>query len=168
MVLAQWFGTSLWFSPSGAADGLMAQLAIGATGFAWLVAATQLGFIAGTLASAATGAADRWPASRIFALASLAGALLNAALVLPGVGYGAAWALRFGVGLSLAGIYPLGMKMIVQWVGGKPALALGWLVGMLTLGTAMPHGLRASGATWPWEAVVLASSALALVGAVVV
>jgi len=168
VVLAQWFGTSLWFSPSGAADGLMAQLAIGTTGFAWLVAATQLGFIAGTLASAATGAADRWPASRIFAFASLAGALLNAALVLPGVGYGAAWALRFGVGLSLAGIYPLGMKMIVQWVGGKPALALGWLVGMLTLGTAMPHGLRASGATWPWEAVVLASSALALVGAVVV
>ena len=46
----------------------------------------------------------------------------------------------------LAGIYPLGMKMIVQWVGGRPAAALGWLVGMLTLGTAMPHLLRASDA----------------------
>jgi hypothetical protein len=60
------------------------------------------------------------------------------------------------------------MKMIVQWVGGRPAAALGWLVGMLTLGTAMPHALRASGASWPWEAVVVASSALALVGAVLV
>jgi hypothetical protein len=60
------------------------------------------------------------------------------------------------------------MKMIVQWVGARPAVALGWLVGMLTLGTAMPHGIRASDAAWPWQAVVLASSALAIVGALVV
>ena len=60
------------------------------------------------------------------------------------------------------------MKMIVQWVGARPAAALGWLVGMLTLGTAMPHAIRASGATWSWQAVVLASSVLALVGAAVV
>ncbi|HEY4956187.1 MAG TPA: MFS transporter, partial [Caldimonas sp.] len=90
------------------------------------------------------------------------------ALVAPGLGYESVWALRFAVGLCLAGIYPLGMKMIVQWVGGRPAAALGWLVGMLTLGTAMPHGLRASGASWPWEAVVLASSALAMIGAALV
>ncbi|HEY4958818.1 MAG TPA: MFS transporter, partial [Caldimonas sp.] len=49
VVLAQWLGTSLWFSPSGAADGLMARLEIGAAAFGWLIAATQLGFIAGTL-----------------------------------------------------------------------------------------------------------------------
>ena len=168
VVLAQWLGTSLWFSPSGAADGLMAQLGIGVAAFGWLIAATQLGFIAGTVCFALTGAADRFAASRIFAISSIVGAVANAALVIAGVDYGAAWLLRFCVGLCLAGIYPLGMKMIVQWVGGKPAAALGWLVGMLTLGTAMPHGLRAAGASWPWEVVVLASSALAVVGAVVV
>ena len=167
-MLAQWLGTSLWFSPSGAADGLMAQLGIGATAFGWLIAATQLGFIAGTLGFALTGAADRFAASRIFAISGVLGALVNAALVARGVGYELAWMLRFCVGLCLAGIYPLGMKMIVQWVGGKPATALGWLVGMLTLGTAMPHGLRAAGASWSWEAVVLASSALAVVGAALV
>ena len=165
VVLSQWLGTSLWFSPSGAADGLMARLAIDAAAFGWLIAATQLGFIAGTLAFAATGLADRFGASRIFAVSCVAGAATNAALALTGVDYPAAWALRFAVGLCLAGIYPLGMKMIVQWVGGRPAAALGWLVGMLTLGTAMPHALRASGASWPWEAVVIASSLLALVGA---
>lgn len=168
VVLAQWLGTSLWFSPSGAAAGLMAQLNIGAAAFGWLIAATQLGFIAGTLGFAATGIADRFAASRIFAVSSLIGAAANAALVSHGLGYDAVWALRFCVGLCLAGIYPLGMKMIVQWVGGKPAAALGWLVGMLTLGTAMPHGLRAAGASWPWEGIVLASSVLAVVGAVVV
>ncbi len=168
VVLSQWLGTSLWFSPSGAADGLMARLAIDSAAFGWLIAATQLGFIAGTLAFAATGLADRFGASRIFAVSCLAGAATNAALALPGVEYPAAWLLRFAVGLCLAGIYPLGMKMIVQWVGGRPAAALGWLVGMLTLGTAMPHALRASGASWPWEAVLIASSLLALVGAALV
>ena len=58
--------------------------------------------------------------------------------------------------------------LIVQWVGARPAAALGWLVGMLTLGTAMPHAIRASGASWSWQMVVLASSVLALVGAAVV
>ena len=168
LVLSQWLGTSLWFSPSGAADGLMARLAIDSAAFGWLIAATQLGFIAGTLVSAATGLADRFGASRIFAASCVAGAATNAALALPGVEYVAAWSLRFAVGLCLAGIYPLGMKMIVQWVGGRPAAALGWLVGMLTLGTAMPHALRASGASWPWEAVLIASSLLALVGAALV
>jgi MFS family permease len=168
VVLAQWLGTSLWFSPSGAADGLMAQLGIGAAAFGWLIAATQLGFISGTLGFALTGAADRFAASAIFSLCSVVGALANAALVAHGLGYAAVWALRFSVGVCLAGIYPLGMKMIVQWVGGKPAAALGWLVGMLTLGTAMPHGLRAAGASWSWESVVLASSVLAIIGAVIV
>jgi len=168
LVLSQWLGTSLWFSPSGAADGLMARLAIDTAAFGWLIAATQLGFIVGTLGFAATGLADRFGASRIFAVSCVAGAATNAALALPGVEYSAAWALRFAVGLCLAGIYPLGMKMIVQWVGGRPAAALGWLVGMLTLGTAMPHALRASGASWPWEAVLVASSLLALVGAALV
>ena len=168
VVLAQCLGTSLWFSPSGVADGLMAQWRIDTAAFGWLIAATQLGFIAGTLGFALTGAADRFAASRIFAVASVAGAVANAALTLHGVGYEAAWALRFGVGLCLAGIYPLGMKMIVQWVGGKPAAALGWLVGMLTLGTALPHGLRAAGSTWAWQSVILASSVLAVAGAAIV
>jgi len=168
VVIAQWLGTSLWFSPSGAAAGLMAQLGIGLAAFGWLISATQLGFIAGTVGVSVSGAADRFAASRVFALSCVVGAVANALTVVPGLGFDAVWALRFVVGICLAGIYPLGMKMIVQWVGGRPAAALGWLVGMLALGTAMPHGLRAVGAAWPWQAVLSASSALALVGAVMV
>ncbi len=65
----------------------MARLAIDTAGFGWLIAATQLGFIAGTLAFAATGLADRFGASRIFAVSCVLGAAANAALALPGVGY---------------------------------------------------------------------------------
>jgi len=168
IVLAQCLGTTLWFIPSGVSDSLIAHLHLNATGFGWLLAATQLGFIAGTLGFALSGWADRFAATRVFVLSSLLGALANAAVVWGTADVGAVWALRFVVGMCMAGVYPLGMKMIVQRVGSKPAAALGWLVGMLTLGTAMPHALRALGQSWPWQEVLLASSWLAILGAVVV
>lgn len=71
---------------------------------------------------------------------------------------------RFVVGLMLAGIYPLGMKLVISWTRGDSGNALGLLVGMLTLGTALPHGIRALGADLPWEVVVLTSSVLTLIG----
>ncbi len=168
VILAQCLGTSLWFSPAGAANGLIARWQLSGAQFSWLLAATQLGFIAGSFALALTGAADRRSTSRVFACSCLIGALANAALTLPGLGFGPAWWLRVLVGISLAGIYPLGMKLVVQWMGGKPALALAWLVAMLTLGTATPHALRAIGLAWPWEAVLLGASLLALAGGALV
>ena len=168
IVLAQCLSTSLWFSPSGVADSLMQAWQLSAAAFGWLLAATQLGFIAGTLAFAFSGAADRFQSTRIFVVCSMLGALANAAVTWGVSDYGLFWSLRFVVGMCLAGIYPLGMKMLVQRVGSKPAAALGWLVGMLTLGTAMPHGLRALGQSWPWPEVMLGSSVLAVVGAFLV
>jgi MFS family permease len=168
IVLAQWLGTSLWFSPNSAADDLMAAWHIGPAQFAWLIAATQSGFIAGTLWLAYSGWADRYSTSRIFAMACVSGALVNTAFSGGWIGFESGLVLRFAVGVCLAGIYPLGMKMIVGWVGGKSGAALGLLVGMLTLGTALPHGVRALGATLPWQTVVQVSSALALAGAVLV
>ncbi len=168
IVSAQWLGTSLWFSPNSAADDLMAAWHIGPAQFAWLIAATQSGFIAGTLWLAYSGWADRYSTSRIFAMACVSGALINAGLAGGWAGFESGLALRFAVGVCLAGIYPLGMKMIVGWVGGKSGAALGLLVGMLTLGTALPHGVRALGASLPWQTVIQVSSVLALVGAALV
>ncbi len=72
---------------------------------------------------------------------------------------------RFATGLALAGIYPLGMKLVVSWAPDRAGNALGWLVGMLALGTALPHLVRGVGVGWSWQAVVLTSSALALAAA---
>lgn len=168
IVSAQWLGTSLWFSPNSAADDLMAAWSLGPAHFAWLIAATQSGFIAGTLWLAYSGWADRYSTSRIFAMSCVTGALFNWALSGGWTGFESGIALRFAVGACLAGIYPLGMKMIVGWVGTKSGAALGLLVGMLTLGTALPHGVRALGATLPWQSVIQLSSALALAGAALV
>ena len=127
----------------------------------WLTGAVQFGFLLGTLGLGLSGLADRTRASRLFALACLVGALSNALLpyacgLWPAVG------LRLITGLSLAGIYPIGMKLMVGWAPGRAGLGLAWLVGMLVLGTAMPHLL--AGIDWggDWELTLWLASLLAL------
>lgn len=168
VVLAQLCGTSLWFSANSAADDLSRLWGLSTGDIGWLTNAVQAGFIVGTLGFALTGLADRFPASRIFTLCSLLGALFNAGFALFSEGLASAMGLRFAVGIALAGIYPLGMKLIVSWDPARAGQSLGLLVGMLTLGTALPHGIRMLGGGVSWQAVILASSGLALVAAVVI
>lgn len=165
IVLAQLFGTSLWFSANSAADDLALAWAASTADIGRLTNAVQLGFIAGTLTISLGGLADRFPASRIFAACALAGALANAGFALFAGDLAEAMAWRFGVGLCLAGIYPLGMKLVVGWQPDKAGVALAWLVGMLTLGVALPHGIRMVGAALPWQLTILAASLLALLAA---
>ena len=168
IVIAQLFGTSLWFSANSAADDLMRQWGASPADIGSLTNATQLGFILGTLAFAVTGLADRFPASRIFAVCAVLGAPANAgfAFLAGGIDAGILW--RFAVGLSLAGVYPLGMKLVVSWEPERAGAALAWLVGMLTLGTSLPQGIRALGTAWPWQYPILAASALAVVAALMI
>ncbi len=168
IVAAQLFGTSLWFSANSAADELTWLWHLSAADLGWLTAAVQSGFIVGTLAFAFSGVADRYSASKIFAVCSVLGACFNGLFALASDGLTSALVFRFAVGLSLAGIYPLGMKLIVGWAPKSAGRSLGLLVGMLTLGTALPHGIRMVGAAFSWQAVILTSSALALIGALMV
>ncbi len=168
IVIAQLFGTSLWFSANSAGDDLMRSWALQTADIGRLTIAVQLGFILGTLGFSLSGLADRFAASRIFAVCAVLGAAANAgfALLAHGLGEGLAW--RFVVGLALAGVYPLGMKLVVSWVPQHAGAALAWLVGMLTLGTALPHGVRALDVGWGWQATLLVSSVLALLAAVMI
>lgn len=168
IVIAQLFGTSLWFSANSAADDLIRTWGIVPADIGTLTNAVQLGFILGTLSFAISGLADRFPASRIFAVCAVLGAACNAAFA--GLADGLTWAvpLRFAVGFCLAGVYPLGMKLVVSWVPERAGAALAQLVGMLTLGTALPHGIRLAGTGWSWQATILVSSGLALLAAVMI
>lgn len=168
VALAQLLGTSLWFSANGAADDLARSWHATSTDIGWLTGAVQLGFILGTLFLSLSGLADRFAASRIFAACAVAGALLNGAFAWLARDVTSGAALRCLVGISLAGIYPLGMKLIVSWNPQRAGASLALLVGMLTLGTALPHALRALGVGWPWQYVVGTSSLLALVAAAMV
>lgn len=168
IVLAQLLGTSLWFSANAAAEDLMQLWHLSAADIGSLTNAVQAGFMVGTLLFAFSGLADRFPASRIFAVCASTGALFNLAFALWANDLSSAWWLRLGVGLSMAGVYPVGMKLIVSWSPQKASQSLGLLVGMLILGSALPHALRAFGASWPWAVVVSTSSALAAIGAMAI
>jgi predicted MFS family arabinose efflux permease len=168
IVLAQFLGTSLWFSGNAAAAELAGIWKLDEAQRGWLLTAVQLGFIAGTLAISLSGLADAFPASGIFTIAALFGALANAAFALLSRNLLDAIVLRFLTGLALAGIYPLGMKLVVTWAPRQSGAALGWLVGALTLGTASPHLIRGLGTSWNWQVVVLTASGFALVAAVLV
>jgi len=168
IVLAQLFGTSLWFSANSAAADLARIWGLDAGGLGELTNAVQAGFILGTLGVSLSGLAERFAASRIFAFAALLGAVANAGFALVADGLSAGLWFRFVTGVSLAGIYPLGMKLIVGWAPRAIGHALGWLVGMLTIGTALPHLVRGLGADWTWQAVVLTSSLMAVVAALLI
>jgi MFS family permease len=163
LVVSELFGTSLWFSTNGVAAELRAALDLSPAGIGWLTNATQSGFIAGTLLVALTGLADRFAASRVFFVSCLLGAGANAVFALNTQSLAFAVALRFLVGVSLAGIYPLGMKLVVSWTPGRASTTLSLLVAMLAIGTALPHGVRGVAGALPWQGVVLSSSLLALV-----
>ena len=65
---------------------------------------------------------------------------------------------RFATGVFLAGVYPPAIKMVATWFRSARGLAIGALIGALTMGKALPYLLRAAeGARW--QAVVLAVSA---------
>ncbi|MFM8339964.1 MAG: MFS transporter, partial [Fluviibacter sp.] len=168
IVIAQLFGTSLWFSANGAAGNLMQSWGITEADIGLLTNAVQFGFIVGTLTFSLTGLADRFEASRIFTVSALFGALFNALFALSAQGLASGMVLRFAVGFSLAGVYPLGMKMVVSWAPERAGHALAQLVGMLTLGTALPHGIRLAGADWSWQSTILVSSFLTIVAAAMI
>lgn len=168
IAIAQLFGTALWFSANSTADDLMRVWQASAADIGWLTSAVQLGFILGTLGISLSGAADRFRASAIFVCSAIAGALFNLCFAWLSQGLFSGALFRFGVGMCLAGIYPMGMKLIVGWAPDRTGQALAQLVAMLTLGTALPHAMRVVGADLPWQWVIAASSVLAVLGAGVI
>ncbi len=168
IVLAELFGTSLWFSANSASDSLRLVWNLNQADIGVLTMSVQAGFILGTLVFSFSGWADRFPASKIFTACSLMGAFFNACFALLSIDMNSAMLFRFLVGISLAGIYPLGMKLIMSWDPNSAGKSLGILVGMLTLGTALPHGIRSVGGVLSWQIVILTSSMLALISAFLV
>ncbi len=165
IVIAQLLGTSLWFSANAAFDDLTRAWGLDSADLGVLTIAVQLGFIMGTLVFALSGLADRFAASRVFAACAVIGAIANLAFAFLAAGLVQAAVARFITGFALAGVYPVGMKLVVSWEPRRASEALAWLVGMLTIGTALPHGIRAIGGAGSWQMVASVSSALAALAA---
>jgi len=154
---------SLWFGASAAAPALAARWGIAAADAGRLTLAVQLGFVVGTLVSAVGNLSDVFPARRVFAVSALLAALANAAFALASSGPSAGIALRFATGFFLAGVYPPGMKMMASWFREGRGLALGVLIGALTLGKASPYLVNAIGSS-DWRINLVALSVFAAAG----
>jgi MFS family permease len=129
-----------------------------------MTAAVQLGFIVGTLVFAVLAISDRYSPRATFLACSLLGAACNATAALVDGSIPLLLSARFAVGFFLAGIYPVGMKIASGWYQRDLGKALGWLVGALVVGTALPHLIRGLGQSLPWQAVMLSVSAVAALG----
>ena len=154
---------SVWFAASAVSGELAARWELSQAQTGWLATAVNLGFVAGTAVAAVLNLADIVRARLYFAVSAVLAAGANAAVLLaPGFGEAVAW--RFATGFLLAGVYPPAIKMAATWFRSARGLAVGVLVGALTVGKAVPYLLDALPAASP-ETVVLGASASALVGA---
>ena len=158
--LAELLALSLWFSASAVLPALQREWGLGDGGRAGLTIAVQAGFIVGTLASALTNLPDVMSARALMVIGATLGALANSALALWVGSLTPALALRFATGVCLAGAYPPAMKIMATWFREGRGLAIGILIGALTVGSATPHLIR--GVTeLPWRGTLGAASVLA-------
>jgi MFS family permease len=165
--LAELLALCLWFSASAVLPALRREWALGDGGSAALTIAVQAGFIVGTLGAALANLPDVWPSRRVMMAGAIVGALANGWLALFVNGLAGALVLRFVTGVAMAGAYPPAMKIMATWFREGRGLAIGILVGALTIGSATPHLVR--GITdLPWRQTMLVASGLALLSAVLV
>jgi MFS family permease len=164
LALTELLGMSVWFAASAVVPALREAWGLSASAQAWLTMSVQLGFVAGALGSALLNLADRVPARRLFAFSSLLAGAATMLIPVVGGGLAAAVVLRFLAGLFLAGVYPVGMKLMATWTREDRGFGIGLLVGALTVGSAAPHLLKALGGVGDWRRVLTGSGALAVAG----
>ena len=160
-------GLAPWFSATAVIPAMTAEFALGAGAVAWLTMAVQIGFVSGTLISAAGMLADRWSAQRLAAWSAAVAGLSTAGIACFAHSGATTLTLRVVTGIALAGVYPPAIKLVAGWWRDKRGLAIGILIGALSLGSASPHLIRL---LWPggsWRGLMLAAAASAGASALV-
>jgi MFS family permease len=164
IVISQFCCTSLWFASNAVLNDLIANFNLSLSALENLTSVIQFGFIIGTLLFALFTIVDRFSPSNVFFVCAVSGAFFNSCLVFDNNTYSSLLILRFLTGFFLAGIYPIGMKIATDYYQKGLGNALGFLVGALVLGTALPHLLKGSMRSFSWENVIISISILASFG----
>ncbi|WP_012071838.1 MFS transporter [Marinomonas sp.] len=154
-----------WFSATAIVPELIKVWHLSNNAASWLTNAVQLGFVVGALSASLVNLPDIIRLNRLMALSALLAAISNSLLLLnPSVEV--AILLRFLTGICLAGVYPAALKLMATWFIKGRGLALGFLIGALTIGSSAPHLFRAITDNIQWQWVVLVSSSTSLLAAV--
>ncbi|MFY0607090.1 MAG: MFS transporter [Cyclobacteriaceae bacterium] len=164
IVLAQFCCTSVWFATNGVMSSMTESFQLDDSAIGQLTSAIQFGFIIGTLTYALLCIADRFSPSRVFLVSALLAAAFNVLIQVESNNLATLLFLRFGTGFFLAGIYPVGMKIAADHFEKGLGKSLGYLVGALVLGTALPHLLQGFFSASNWQWVLSLTSLLAVIG----
>jgi len=167
IAVCELFALSLWFGASSISSSLLAVWHVGPAWTSYVTTTVQVGFVLGAFASAYTGVADRWNARRIFAIAAVVAACLNACLLIV-TNPLLALLIRLVTGVAMAGIYPISVKLVAQWFPTKRGAAVGILVAALTLGSALPHLILAFAVLANWRLFLLVGSCLAILATILI
>lgn len=167
LLVAEVTGMGLWFTSAAILPDMAREATIAASRLALLSTAVQAGFVAGALAVAFTGIADRFDPRRVMASWAVLAALANVVLLIAPLGGDLAVAARFSTGFFLAGVYPVGMKIAFGWGLKDRGLLVGLVVGAVSLGNASPFLLAFFGGA-EWRITVIAASLLASIGGLIV
>jgi len=154
-----------WFSASAVVPQLREEWTLSSGAAAWLTIAVQLGFVAGAVVSSLLNLSDLLSPRITILGGALGAAAANAGLLLAD-GPASALPYRALTGFFLAGVYPPALKLMATWFQRGRGLALGILVGALTVGSALPHLVNGLGGL-DWRVTVVATSVLTVIGGVV-
>jgi len=158
---------SLWFVSSAILGDLSKEVSLTPMLSAALSSSVPAGFVLGALMVAISGIADRLDPRRVFALATLVAAVANLLALWVPLDSNLTVVLRFVIGFCLAGVYPVGMKIVVGWGVEDRGQLVGLLVGGLTIGSAFPHLLSFLGGS-NWRITTILASSLALIASILI
>lgn len=150
-----------WFSATAVTPELKLAWALSDTQVAWLTNSVQIGFVIGALLASFVSLPDIVRLNRLMATASIVATCVNAMLLIEPAPW-LACLCRFATGMALAAVYPPAMKLVSTWFVRNRGLALGAVVGALTLGSSMPHLFRTLTEQIDWQVVIGLSSAASL------
>lgn len=170
IVFAQFCCTSLWFAGNAVMPNLLEEFNLNPEALGHLTSAVQFGFICGTLSFAFLTISDRFSPSRVFFFCAIIGAVFNLGVLFQNNSIISLLFFRFLTGFSLAGIYPVGMKIASDYFDKGLGRSLGYLVGALVLGTAFPHLLTviSGGVNLEWRWVIIFTSIMAISGGLLI
>ena len=146
-----------WFSATVILPELTLRAQLGESQQVWLTNAVQLGFVLGAVLIAFLNISDSMSLTVLIALSCTLAALANLLLLWTDTPFGSI-TLRLITGAALSGVYPPVVKLIATWFQKGRGIAMGIIIGALTVGSAMPHLFRAIAAEANWMFVIWASS----------
>lgn len=139
LTVAMFFSLSLWFSANAIIPQLNDIWQLETTSLSLMSMILIFGFISGGLSFSIFNISDVIKTKNVFIISVLVGALANILPIFVSSDFEFVLVSRFIVGFSLAGVYPVIMKLTATWFKKDRGFAIGIVLGALTLGSGLPY-----------------------------